>query len=63
MSTAAGLPVVDRHRPENQPMYVETHYAASPRARDRAIAGLSMGGVRTGNSLYLARFAPLLFRD
>ena len=29
--------------------YVESHYAASPRARDRAIAGLSMGGVQTGN--------------
>jgi enterochelin esterase-like enzyme len=29
--------------------YVETHYAASPRARDRAIAGLSMGGVQAGN--------------
>jgi enterochelin esterase-like enzyme len=29
--------------------YVESHYAASTRARDRAIAGLSMGGVQTGN--------------
>ncbi|SDD77625.1 enterochelin esterase [Massilia sp. PDC64] len=29
--------------------YVESHYAASPRAQDRAIAGLSMGGVQTGN--------------
>jgi len=29
--------------------YVESHYAASARARDRAIAGLSMGGVQTGN--------------
>lgn len=29
--------------------YVESHYAASPRARDRALAGLSMGGVQAGN--------------
>lgn len=29
--------------------YVESHYAASPRDRDRALAGLSMGGVQTGN--------------
>jgi enterochelin esterase family protein len=29
--------------------YVESHYAASKRDQDRAIAGLSMGGVQTGN--------------
>lgn len=29
--------------------YVESHYAASRRPHDRALAGLSMGGVQTGN--------------